>query len=116
MWQCPSCKETVDESLSACWNCGTSPDGVSDPAFKKALLERDHSAEQADFLAKYRCPKCGHQGAEIETIRAASGLVSKLLHLESARFEAVTCRRCRYTELYKADRNTLRDILATLAG
>jgi predicted nucleic-acid-binding Zn-ribbon protein len=111
---CPNCKESVEESLAACWNCGTSPDGAPDPNFKKTLLERDHGVEEAAFLARYRCPRCGHEGAEVETVRGASGLVSKLLHLETARFEAVSCLRCRYTELYKADRDMLRDIFSLI--
>ena len=36
MWTCPSCQSTVDEVFEACWNCGTSRDGVADPTFVRA--------------------------------------------------------------------------------
>jgi len=36
MWTCPSCNSTVDEVFEACWNCGTSRDGVADPTFVRA--------------------------------------------------------------------------------
>jgi predicted nucleic-acid-binding Zn-ribbon protein len=116
VWKCPNCAEGLDDTYHLCWHCGSNPEGAVDPDFKRSLLERDHSAEEAEMLSTFKCAKCGHQGAEVETVRAAAGLFSKLLHIESARFEAVTCSRCRYTEFYKADRSALRDIFAAFGG
>jgi tetratricopeptide (TPR) repeat protein len=39
-WQCSDCGETVDSGMFDCWNCGTSCDGVRDPAFACADDER----------------------------------------------------------------------------
>jgi len=36
MWQCPKCRESVEDSFVVCWSCGTSKDGVEDPSFRKA--------------------------------------------------------------------------------
>lgn len=36
MWTCPKCGSKVDQGFDACWNCGTSPEGVEDPNFVRA--------------------------------------------------------------------------------
>ena len=36
MWRCDHCNETVHGSFAVCWNCGTSRDGVANPAFLPA--------------------------------------------------------------------------------
>jgi hypothetical protein len=36
MWTCPKCASKVDPSFEVCWNCGTSPEGVTDPTFVRA--------------------------------------------------------------------------------
>ena len=33
MWRCSQCAEDVDDDFDACWNCGTSVDGVLDSQF-----------------------------------------------------------------------------------
>jgi hypothetical protein len=33
MWTCRKCRERVDDEFQVCWQCGTSWDGVEDPAF-----------------------------------------------------------------------------------
>lgn len=35
MWQCMKCWESVEDPFNVCWSCGTSRDGVEDPAFEK---------------------------------------------------------------------------------
>jgi hypothetical protein len=36
MWRCPKCATRIDDGFDVCWACGTSPDGVEDPAFLTA--------------------------------------------------------------------------------
>ena len=36
MWTCATCKTQVGDELDACWNCGTSAEGVPDPGFVTA--------------------------------------------------------------------------------
>jgi hypothetical protein len=35
MWNCPKCRERVEDLFEVCWNCGTSREGVEDPNFRK---------------------------------------------------------------------------------
>jgi hypothetical protein len=39
MWTCPNCITKVDPSFDVCWNCGTTADGVLDPAFVRADVD-----------------------------------------------------------------------------
>jgi outer membrane protein assembly factor BamB len=43
MWQCPKCRERLEDSFEICWNCGTSRDGVEDSAFTRAGEESSES-------------------------------------------------------------------------
>lgn len=115
-WTCPACEERVDTIYAVCWKCGTRPDGTKDPDFESGLAERDYPPADAALLKHYRCPRCDHDQAEVETVRAATGFLSRILDVETARFQAVTCTRCTYTELFKADKNRLADILELIAG
>jgi len=36
MWVCPKCQTMVESSYEVCWSCGTTIDGVEDPAFTTA--------------------------------------------------------------------------------
>jgi len=58
----------------------------------------------------YRCPKCGHDRYETGEIRTTGGFFTKIFDIQNVRFTTVTCSRCRYTELFKADSNRLEDI------
>ncbi len=55
----------------------------------------------------YTCPKCGHSEHETGEIRAAGGFWSKIFDVQGSRFSTVTCSRCRYTEIYKAETSKL---------
>jgi hypothetical protein len=33
MWKCPKCSQKVDDDYEICWKCGTSVDGIENPAF-----------------------------------------------------------------------------------
>ncbi|HOP07805.1 MAG TPA: zinc ribbon domain-containing protein [candidate division Zixibacteria bacterium] len=58
----------------------------------------------------FRCPKCGAMEYEIGEFRAAGGFWTKIFDIQSAKFSTVSCRRCRYTEIYKADSSMLGNI------
>jgi predicted nucleic-acid-binding Zn-ribbon protein len=59
---------------------------------------------------RYTCPKCHSTEFETGEIRAAGGFWSKIFDVQSRRFSTVTCTRCRYTEMYKADTSMLGNI------
>ena len=58
----------------------------------------------------YKCPKCGNPEYETDQLRSTGGFLSKLFDVQNKRFTTVTCRRCRYTELFKADSSMLGNI------
>ncbi|MBN2417307.1 zinc ribbon domain-containing protein [bacterium] len=58
----------------------------------------------------YRCPKCGSTEYETGEFRATGGMITKVLDIQTKRFSTVTCSRCRYTEIYKADSSALGNI------
>lgn len=58
----------------------------------------------------FECPKCGHTDYEIGELRGAGGILSKIFDVQRARFSTVTCTRCQYTEMYRADSSLLGDV------
>jgi len=56
------------------------------------------------------CPKCSNTHYEIGEFRATGGMFSKIFDIQNKRFTTVTCTRCKYTEIYKADSSTLGNI------
>jgi predicted nucleic-acid-binding Zn-ribbon protein len=58
----------------------------------------------------YICPKCANTSYEIGEFRATGGFWTKIFDIQSRRFTTVSCRRCRYTEIYKADSSMLGNI------
>jgi len=61
MWTCITCGETSEDAADACWNCGTSREGLPDPTF--------HSADDPPFDQTGRtepprpgtCPHCNSE-------------------------------------------------------
>ena len=62
--------------------------------------------QQLDF----HCPKCSNTTCEVGEFRATGGILTKIFDVQSKRFSTVTCTRCRYTEIYKADSSMLGNI------
>jgi predicted nucleic-acid-binding Zn-ribbon protein len=58
----------------------------------------------------YICPKCGNTEYETGEVRTTGSFLSKIFDVQNVKFTSVTCKRCRYTELYKADSNMLGNI------
>ncbi|MDY6915573.1 MAG: zinc ribbon domain-containing protein [Candidatus Cloacimonadota bacterium] len=59
---------------------------------------------------KYKCPKCGNTSYEIGEFRATGGTFSKIFDVQNQKFSTVTCKRCKYTEIYKAESSFLGNI------
>ncbi|MDA3812809.1 MAG: zinc ribbon domain-containing protein [Candidatus Cloacimonetes bacterium] len=60
--------------------------------------------------SRYVCPKCGNIQYETGEFRATGGTFSKIFDVQNKKFTTVTCTRCKYTEIYKADSSTLGNI------
>ncbi|MCF7811550.1 zinc ribbon domain-containing protein [bacterium] len=58
----------------------------------------------------YHCVKCGNTEYETDEFRATGGMLTKIFDVQSKRFTTVTCTRCKYTEIYKADSSMLGNI------
>jgi len=52
----------------------------------------------------------------VAEFRAAGGFWSKIFDVQGSRFTTVTCSRCRYTEIYKADSSMLGNIFDFFTG
>jgi predicted nucleic-acid-binding Zn-ribbon protein len=64
----------------------------------------------------YICPKCRNDLYETDEFRATGGFLSKVFDVQNRKFTTVTCTRCRYTEIYKADSSMLGNIFDLFAG
>lgn len=58
----------------------------------------------------FTCPKCSNRDYEVGQFRATGGFLTKIFDVQSQRFSTVTCTRCRYTEIYKADTSILGNV------
>ncbi len=58
----------------------------------------------------YTCPKCGNKYYETDVFRATGGAFAKIFDVQNKKFTTVTCTRCKYTEIYRADTSSLGNI------
>ena len=58
----------------------------------------------------YECPKCENKSYETNQISTTGGLFSKIFDIQTKKFTAITCKKCKYTELYKTDVSGLSNI------
>jgi len=115
-WTCPSCGESVDDGMDACWQCGSAPDGTADPEFARRKVEVQHGAAQHNALTGYSCTKCGSREASMSAVRATESLFGALLNWQSAEFTAVTCGRCSFTEFYRCTPDQLGKLVDLIFG
>ncbi len=59
----------------------------------------------------WRCCKCGNTEYEMDQFQATGGNFSKIFNVQNKRFITVTCTKCGYTELYKAETSAGMNIL-----
>lgn len=108
MWKCVTCGEMVESSFDACWNCGTSKDGVEDPAFVRLAKERDSPAvekpvEPAKPMACLRCnTELEHLGTKHFHEGRNWGVLGELgeLFVKRDRFNVYACPQCGRVELF----------------
>jgi predicted nucleic-acid-binding Zn-ribbon protein len=66
--------------------------------------------------ANYTCPKCGNQEYETDEFRATGGFLSKVFDVQNKKFTTVTCTKCTFTEIYRADSSMLGNIFDFFTG
>lgn len=65
---------------------------------------------------QYVCAKCGNQGFESDQFQATGGNFAKIFDVQNKKFITISCTRCGYTELYKANSDSSWNILDFLMG
>jgi len=64
----------------------------------------------------YSCSKCHHNQYEPGEFRATGGTLSKIFDVQNQKFTTITCQKCFYTDIYKADSSTLGNVLDFFTG
>ncbi|WP_179318712.1 zinc ribbon domain-containing protein [Winogradskyella helgolandensis] len=58
----------------------------------------------------YKCPKCHNNTCTVDQMRATGGTFSKIFDIQNKKFTSVTCKKCTYTEFYKAKTSAMSNI------
>ena len=58
----------------------------------------------------WKCPKCQNTEFETDQFAATGGGFSKIFDIQNKKYSTVSCKRCKFTEIYKADTSALGNI------
>ena len=67
-------------------------------------------------MARWKCQKCANETYETDQFQATGGNFAKLFDIQNKRFTTISCTRCHFTEIYRADPDQLMDIFDFLMG
>jgi predicted nucleic-acid-binding Zn-ribbon protein len=73
-----------------------------------ATLEQTRERQMQGL--NFSCPKCKNTQYEVSEFRATGGFLTKIFDVQTKKFTSVTCTRCKFTEIYKADSSMLGNI------
>lgn len=59
----------------------------------------------------WKCPKCQNKKFETDLLQATGAGFTKFFNIQSKKNTTVTCTKCKYTEIYKAETSRLENIL-----
>lgn len=62
-------------------------------------------------MEKWKCVKCGNEEFSKDQFQATGGDFAKVFNVQNKRFITVSCTKCGYTELYKADTSAEMNVL-----
>jgi Predicted nucleic-acid-binding protein containing a Zn-ribbon domain len=62
-------------------------------------------------VKNWECPKCYHQDYDTDQLAATGGGMSRFFNIQNKKYTTITCKMCRFTELYKAETTTLSNVL-----
>lgn len=65
---------------------------------------------------QYICSKCGNDRYESDRFQATGGNFAKIFDVQNKKFVTISCTRCGFTELYKAQSSDGWNILDFLIG
>ncbi len=107
MWLCGKCGESVEDDFSACWKCGTTREGLSDPQFRTVPDAQQFDAVAvADSANPIACARCNttlqyvgrkrfHEGTNWGVFGELGELFVKREH-----FDVYLCPRCGRVEFF----------------
>lgn len=58
----------------------------------------------------WNCPKCSNAEFETDQFQATGGGFAKIFDVQNKKFSTVTCTKCMYTEIYRAETSTLGNV------
>lgn len=104
-WTCQVCETSNEASTEICVSC-KSPANLNS-------VELD--ARKAAFLAngkkQYSCSKCGGHDFKFGEIRVSGSTLGSIFEVEGNHFTYVACTKCRFTEFYLGDKDSIISVL-----
>ncbi len=64
----------------------------------------------------WQCLKCENPEFETGQFAATGGGFSKMFDIQNKKFTTVTCTRCKFTEIYKAETSMLGNVFDLFTG
>lgn len=64
----------------------------------------------------WKCPKCQNLEFETDQFAATGGGLTKFFNIQNKKYTTVSCSRCRFTEIYKAETSSIGNILDFFTG
>jgi uncharacterized protein len=61
----------------------------------------DKELELREPTINYSCKNCSHTEYEEHQLRASGGLFSAIFDIQTEKYRVITCKRCKFSELYQ---------------
>jgi uncharacterized protein len=58
----------------------------------------------------WKCPKCTNNSFETDQFQATGGFFAKIFDVQNKKFTTVTCKKCKFTEIYKTSASGLANV------
>ena len=65
---------------------------------------------------RWECPKCESYESEQGQFAATGGGISKFFNLQNKKFSTITCKKCKFTEIYQTKISMLSKVFDFLGG
>jgi hypothetical protein len=81
------------------------------------MINKNRGKGGADMeKMQFVCPKCGCHEFVQDQFQATGGTMAKLFDIQNKKFITISCEKCGYTEIYRAETSTGANILDFLIG
>ena len=102
MWQCPKCRESIEDSFDKCVHCGTSQDGTEVPSLTNEWGGGSSSLARNVLT----CPRCQKELTYVGTKKFHEGtrwgILGDLgeLFVNKEKFDVYCCPKCGRVEFF----------------